>query len=307
METVLITGGTGMLGSALSRALLDKGYQVIILTREKDRKGGGGISYAYWDADNGIIDKAAIEISDYIVHLAGANLAGGRWTAKRKKIFTDSRVKTGELIVKAVKEIPNKIKAVISASAIGYYGPDPQIPNPDPFKENAVPDHSFLGTLVQQWEGAIQPVKASGKRLVILRFGIILSADGGAYDEFKKPLKFGLSTVLGNGKQVVSWIHIEDAVRLIIHCMENEKFKGAYNAVAPGPVNNKTLMKTIARYEAGRYISLPVPSLALKIALGEMSIEVLKSATVSSEKARNEGFEFRYPDIDSAIQKLAAS
>lgn len=296
-----------MLGSALSRALLSQGYQVIILTREKARKGAPGFSYAHWDVDNGIIDKEAIERSDYVVHLAGANLAGGRWTAKRKKIFTDSRVKTGELIVKALKEIPNKIQAVISASAIGYYGPDPEIPNPHPFVETAIPDNHFLGTLVQQWEGAIHPVSASGKRLVILRFGIILSAEGGAYAEFKKPLKFGVSTILGNGRQVVSWIHIEDAVRLIITCLENEKFNGTYNAVAPVPVNNKTLMQTIARYEAGRYISMPVPAIALKIALGEMSIEVLKSATVSSEKARELGFEFKYADIDSAIRKLAAS
>ncbi len=304
MEKVLITGGTGMLGTALRQRLVEKGYEVIILTRKK-RSPGNQTSYAAWDAEKGFIEENAISEADHIVHLAGANLAEGRWTEKRKKIFRDSRVKTGELLVHALATIPNKVRTVVSASAIGYYGPDAS--NPRPFVEDDNPDNDFLGTLVQQWEGAIKPVQQQDKRLVIFRFGILLSTSGGAYEAFKKPLKFGVSAVLGNGKQIVSWLHIDDATGMILEAITNPSLNGVYNAVAPQPVSNKQLMQSIARHISPRHIQLAVPAVFLKIGLGEMSIEVLKSATVSAEKIKQAGYVFQYPDIDSAIRKLAAS
>ena len=306
MKTVLITGGTGMLGTALSTELVKQGYGVIILTRSFRNSNKPGISYALWDVNKGFIEEQAIQKADYIVHLAGANLAVGRWTKKRKKVFTDSRVKTGALLVNTLRQVPNKVLAVISASAIGYYGADEDGPGV-PFIETDAADHHFLGNLVQKWEDAVQPVASLGKRLVILRFGIILSKDGGAFREFQKPLSFGLCTILGNGKQIVSWIHISDAVGIIIHSINQEKMKGVYNAVSPFPVSNEILMKSIARNMAKKHICISVPSFALKLGLGEMSIEVLKSATVSSEKIIDDGYRFQYPDINSAIQQLVVS
>lgn len=304
MATVLITGGTGMIGKALTKELVNKGHQVIVLTR-KAKKPENGIIYKEWDVEKGILDESAIREADHIVHLAGANVADGRWTAKRKKEILGSRVKSGELLVKAIKDIPNKIKTVISASAIGWYGPDPQLPNPKPFVETDPADDAFLGRTCQQWEAAVQPVQEARVRLVIFRIGIVLSNKGGAYAEFKKPLNFGVATVLGSGKQMVSWIHIDDLVQLFSTAIENEAMQGVYNAVAPNPVSNKELILAIARQGNKFYLPLPVPSIALKISLGEMSIEVLKSASVSSEKVMKV-YTFLYPHLTDAVKNLEA-
>ena len=306
MTTVLITGGTGMIGSALTKALTEKAYKVIILTR-KAKPSTGIVSYKEWDVAKGVIDRDSIAEADYIIHLAGANVADGRWTEKRKKEIVDSRVKSGELLVRSLKETPNKVKAVISASAIGWYGPDPQVPNPTPFVETDRMDDSFLGATSKLWEASIQPVLEFDKRLVIFRIGIVLSNEGGAYAEFKKPLNFSAATILGNGKQVVSWIHIDDLVRLFIAAIDDEKLNGIYNAVAPNPVTNKELIVEISKQRHKLYIPLHVPTFALKIALGEMSVEVLKSATVSSKKLEGTGFQFLYPTITDAVKNLSAS
>jgi len=307
MATILITGGTGMIGTALTKVLVQRGYEVIILSREKRKSTEKNIFYALWDVNKQTIDEDAVKKADYIIHLAGANVGEKRWTKKRKKEIVDSRAKSGELLVKALKEIPNKVKAVISSSAIGYYGPDPQIPNAKPFVETDSPFNDFLATTVQQWEHAIKPVEELGKRLVFFRTGIVLSNEGGAYREFKKPLKFGVASILGSGKQIVSWIHIDDLVRLYLEAIENDKWNGIYNAVSPNPVSNKQLIKEIARQSKGFYITAKVPSFVLKIVLGEMSIEVLKSTTVSSKKIQEQSFQFLYPTIQDAVKKLRAS
>ncbi len=305
MSTVLITGGTGLIGRALAKELINKGYAVIILTRDKSRhKAAGTVSYAEWNVERQTIDKNAVAKADFIIHLAGANVAEGRWTEKRKEEIVNSRVQSGTLIVKAIKETPNTIKAVVSASAIGWYGPDPQIPNPEPFVESDSAANNFLGTTCRQWEASIEPVMEAEKRLVILRTGIVLSNEGGAYAEFKKPLNLGIASVLGSGKQVISWIHITDLVRLYIEAIENHKLSGIYNAVAPNPVNNKSLVSEMARQRLKFYIKAPVPAFVLKTMLGEMSVEVLKSATVSSHKIESTGFQFLFPDIGTAIYNL---
>jgi uncharacterized protein len=304
MATVLISGGTGLIGTALTRALVVKGYEVIVLTRSKRASTIKSISYAVWDVKNGIIDPDAIKRPDYIVHLAGANVAGKRWTEERKKEIIGSRVKSGALLAKSLRETNNKVKAVISSSAIGYYGPDPTNVNARPFVETDNPYNDFLATTVKQWEAAIEPVKQLGKRLVLLRTGIVLSNDGGAYAEFKKPLKFGVASVLGSGKQVVSWIHIDDLVRLYINAIEEERWNGVYNAVSPHPVTNEELIKEMAKQRGKPHINAKVPAAILKIVLGEMSIEVLKSTTVSSGKCENEGFRFLYPTIKDAVASL---
>jgi len=302
MARVLITGGTGMIGKALTAALLDKGYTVTILTREKPRNSPDQrITYAEWDIKNQKIDNVAIAKADYIIHLAGANVGEKRWTKKRKQEIVDSRVKSGQLLIKAMKEIPNQVKAVISSSGIGWYGPDPVIPNPNPFTEYAPAYSDFLGQTCLQWEQCLEPVTQLGKRLVRLRTGIVLGEEGGALDEFKKPLRFGLATILANGKQIVSWIAIEDLVQLYIKAIEDTQMSGPYNAVAPNPVTNKQLVLQFAKKINGKsYIPFYVPSFVLKLVLGEMSIEVLKSATVSCNKVLQTGFNFQFPTIETA-------
>lgn len=312
MATVLITGGTGLIGTALTTALVQKDYDVIILSRSKKSSTQKKISYAVWDIVNQTIDENAIKNADYIVHLAGANVAEGRWTDDRKKEIVESRVDSGKLLITALTNVSNKIKAVISSSAIGYYGPDltsnhsakgeGKMP---PFIETDPPHNDFLATTVVRWEEAIEPAKNLGKRLVLLRTGIVLSNGGGAYKEFKKPLQFGIAPVLGNGKQIVSWIHVDDLVRLYIEAIENEKYNGVYNAVAPNPVSNKDLIKEIARQTRKNYLAAKVPSFVLKTVLGEMSIEVLKSTTVSSKKVQEEGFRFLYSTINDAVASLS--
>jgi uncharacterized protein len=307
MATVLITGGTGMIGQALSSELMAKGYSVIVLSRKPPvahSKKNASLSYAQWDVQAQTIDRDAIQKADYIIHLAGANIAEGRWSEKRKQQIRDSRIKGSDLLVKALKEYPNHVQAVVSASAIGWYGPDPEVPNPHPFTEMAPAHTGFLGTTCQLWEDSIKPVLHEDRRLVILRTGIVLSNKGGAYKEFEKPLKLGVASVLGSGRQVVSWIHISDLVGIYIAALENKHWHGVYNAVAPAPVSNKDLILTIARQRGTFYVPAKVPELALKVALGEMSVEVLKSATVSNKKVEEAGYQFLFPTIETAVYNL---
>ena len=303
MPTVLITGGTGFIGSTLTRALIEKNYSVIILTRSPENRiaFSPGISYAGWDIVNQIIDKEAIANADHIIHLAGTGVADKRWTKKRKQEIVDSRVRSSLLLVEGLKTIPNKVKTVVSISGIGWYGPDPLIPNPQPFQEDAPAHNDFLGNTCRLWEQSIVPATQSGARLVKLRTGIVLSREGGALPQFKKPLRFGIAAILGNGKQMISWIQKDDLVNMFITAIENEKLNGVYNAVAPQPVSNRELTEHLARSRGKFFIRIRVPSFLLRLFLGEMSIEVLKSATVSAEKIKATGFVFNYPTIGDAI------
>ncbi len=308
MPKVVITGGTGLVGKALTQALLQKGYEITILTRDPSKVSGmQGVRYAAWDVKNQTIDEAAVSDAEHIIHLAGAGVADKRWTKDRKQEIIDSRVKSGELLSKTIQN-NNNLKSFVSASAIGWYGPDPAIPNPRPFTEDEPYSKDYLGTTCYKWEESVQPLQNAGKRLVKLRTGIVLSNNGGALKEFIKPLRFGIATVMGSGKQVVSWIHIDDLVNLYITAMENENYSGVYNAVAPYPVSNKHLVEELARNVKGKFYTLTkVPSFVLKVMLGEMSIEVLKSATVSAQKVLTENFQFKYPSITTALADLAAN
>ena len=311
MATILITGGTGMIGKRLTQLLIGKGYEVIILSRESFPMPIGmsreleGVVYANWDIAGQTINKEALTKADHIIHLAGAGVADKRWSKKRKQEIVDSRRQTSSLIVKALAEIPNKVKTVISSSAIGWYGADTETSRKNGFTEEAEADTEFLGETCRLWEESIQPVTQLGKRLVKLRTGIVLSKEGGALVEFKKPLKAGIAAILGNGQQVISWIHVDDLCGMFIHAIENEEMSGAYNAVTSHPVTNKYLILYLAKQMRGNfYIPIYVPSFILNILLGEMSIELLKSATVNCRKIQLAGFTFRYPTLEKAFSNL---
>lgn len=306
MATICITGGTGMIGTRLIELLIAKNHELIILTR-KSKPAFGNVRFAEWNLEKGTIDASAIEKTDYIIHLAGAGVADKRWTTKRKEEIANSRTQSSALLVKALTEIPNHVKAVISSSAIGWYGPD-KAKTDKGFVETDAAYNDFLGQTCLQWEQSIEPVTNLNIRLVKLRTGIVLSNEGGALKEFKKPLKFGLASVLGSGTQIISWIHVDDLCRMFEYAIEHETINGSYNAVAPKPVSNKELTLSLAKKMRGNaFITTPVPSFVLKLMLGEMSVEVLKSTTASSAKIQNAGFQFLYPSLDAALNELISS
>ncbi|MFZ2784088.1 MAG: TIGR01777 family oxidoreductase [Sediminibacterium sp.] len=309
MPVVLITGGTGTVGKLLTEMLLQKGYEVSILTRNGG-KASSTVRYFSWDPGKNYIDPAAIASADFIVHLAGAGVADQRWTKKRKQEIAGSRTKSSALIVSALSRVPNKVQCVVSASAIGWYGSDPAGTSntavaPKGFDESAPAYPDFLGETCRLWEAGITPVTQLGKRLVILRTGIVLSNEAGAFAQFRKPLQFKIAAILGSGRQMISWIHVDDLCNQYIYAMEHPQMAGVYNAVAPNPVNNQTLILKLAKKcRRGFYIPVYVPAFVLKAVLGEMSIEVLKSATVCADKISAAGFTFQYPTIDLAIDRL---
>lgn len=304
METILITGGSGLVGRALTDLLLKKGYQVIILTRKiTDKNPKPHLKYALWDIKKNFIDVQAIQESDYIIHLAGAGVVDKKWTAAYQQEIVDSRVNSSSLIIETLKNNSNKVKAVISSSAIGWYGPD--LTNDHPFVETDKHDDSFLGHTCKLWEDSIEPAQQIGIRVCKLRTGIVLSKKGGALKEFLKPIKLGVAAILGNGKQIVSWIHIDDLCRMFLYAIENKEMSGSYNAVAPHPVNNKRLTLTLAKLIKGIFfIPTYVPSFVLKLMMGKRSIEVLKSCNVNSEKISQSGFTFFFPSIEVALKDL---
>ncbi len=309
MPTVLISGGTGLIGTNLTRHLTERNYEVIILSRERGKTSPDPkISYVYWDTKKEEIDIDAIKKADHIIHLAGAGVMDKRWTDEFKKQIVESRTKSSELIIKALRENPHKVRSFVSASAIGWYGADANpIVHKEGFIETDPADtNNFLGETCVLWESSVEPVKDLGIRLAKLRTGVVLSNKGGAYKEFKMPARFGIAGILGNGKQIISWIHIDDISRMYIELMENEYASGSYNGVAPMPVSNRAMMLQIAETLRGKFfVPIHVPEFLLKLLLGKQSTEILKSATVSDKKIKGLGFTFMYPTIEAAVEELA--
>lgn len=303
MKTIGITGGTGLVGRHLSKLLAEGGYNIIVFTRspEKKRKYIKNTTYAKWDPNKQEIDSASLAKLHAIVHLAGANIADKRWTEQRKITIVDSRVNSTTFLVEQLKAHATDCQTFISASAIGYYGPDRA--NKEPFNEQDEHSNDFLGRTCLKWEEASQDIE-SGMRRVIMRFGIVLAKEEGAFHEFVKPMKFGIKPILGSGEQTVSWIHINDLSRMLRFAIERIEVSGTYNAVAPKPVSHTELMSTIADHKKGIHIPIPVPSFALKLTLGEMSVEILKSCTVSADKITAKGFRFDHVYVDSAVKHL---
>jgi uncharacterized protein len=304
MKTILITGGTGMVGKALVKKLVGKKYKVIILTRSlQNLSNTENVQYALWDVKAGTIDTLAIQSADAIIHLAGAGVMDKKWDDAYKKEIEESRTLSSRLLISTMHNTPNTIKTIVSASAIGWYGADKK--ENYYFTEKEPADDAYLGEVCKKWEQSVEVAQGLGVRVCKLRIGIVLSKNGGAYKEFRAPMKFGVASVLGNGKQMVSWIHIDDLCNQFIFALENEKMNGSYNAVATNPVNNALLTHTIAKAVIGKfYLPLYVPTFMLKLILGSRSIEILKSTTVSNKKIIESGFTFLYPTVEDAVKEI---
>jgi uncharacterized protein len=301
MHNILITGGTGLIGKHLIKELSDKGYPISILSRK--RISDSKYPTYIWNVDKMEIDNKAIEWADVIIHLAGTNIGEMRWTKKRKKEIADSRIKSSELIFNAVKKQNNKLKAFISASAIGFYG---TINSNKIFTENDSPANDFLGEVCNHWEQTVEKFKELEIRTVKIRTGVVLSKQEGALSKMIIPVKAGLGAALGSGKQFVPWIHIDDLCNIYIKAIEDSQMAGAYNAVASNETN-KTFTKTLAHI-LGKPFWLPnIPEFFLKILFGEMADILLKGSQISNHKIKKSRFTFAFPDLEKTLINLFQS
>ena len=272
---------------------------MIVLTRKIPRQ-PDGVNYALWNIKKKEIDIAAIQQADFIIHLAGAGVMDKRWTKAYKIEIVKSRTESSQLLADTLEKHPHKVKAIVSASGIGWYGENRE---GHTFTETDPPDNGFLGETCRLWEQSIEKA-GSATRVVKLRTGIVLSNRGGILEAFKRPVFFGIAAILGAGTQVISWIHILDLCRMYLFAIENP-IHGSFNAAAPLPVTNKHLSITLAKMLKGIFfIPIYIPEFLLRLILGKKSLEVLKSTTVSCGKIKNEGYTFLYPTIEVALQNL---
>lgn len=299
METILITGGTGLVGQRLSHILKESGYRVIHLSRKEDLK--AEFPAYHWDIQKGIIAEDALLQADHIVHLAGANVASRRWTAKFKRMAIDSRVKSIALLAKELKRLNKLPKSFISASAIGYYGDR----GDELMIEKSPPaGKGFLSDTTIRWELAADDIVSLGIRVALLRVGIVLSAKDGALPKMMMSFKANCGTWFGDGSQYYSWIHIDDVAKIFQYAIENETMRGAYNAVAPNPVTNKIFIKTLSKALDKKSLLFPTPAFAIRLAMGEMADIVLRGCRVSPKKIQQAGFEFEHPDLEAALKDV---
>ncbi len=287
-----------MLGGALTNALQDEGYEVAYLSRSKGMH--DGIRKYRWDIEKDYLDPEALHWADSIIHLAGAGVADKRWSPKRKKVILESRTQSTRLLYNELKKDNYNIKHVISASAIGYYG----FGGPDKvFKEDDPPGDDFLATVTKKWEEESKNISELKLKHTRLRIGVVLTQKGGAFKKLKQPIFYGIGSPLGSGKQMVSWIHLDDLINIFMHVM-NKDLYGVYNAVAPEPVSNEKFTKVTARMMR-RSVFLPnVPEFVLRLLFGEMADIILKGSVVSSEKIMRTGFKFDHPNISDAVYDI---
>lgn len=297
-ERVLITGGSGLVGTRLSELLTVQGHEVTHLSRNPTK--GTNESF-YWDGKKEI-DKEAVKNADVIVHLAGAGVADKRWTEEWKKKIYDSRIDSTRLLFDAVKNHNSRLKQFVSASAIGYYGWDTGEVLVD---ENHKAGDGFLAEVVRDWEDEVQRFNEIGVKNATVRIGIVLSRKGGALQEISKPIKYGVGAPLGSGEQYMSWIHVDDLCGVFTQIIEGSE-SGVYNGVAPNPVSNKSFTKSLAS-ALKKPLFLPnVPSFMLKLIVGEMQVMLTGGNKVASKKIEDTGFNFQYPSLDSALKELLA-
>jgi len=308
MAVVVISGGTGLIGTKLTSHLIAEGHEVIILSRKTQQPASHRlVSYAHWDVKGRVIESGALLRADHIIHLAGAGIMDRKWTRDYRRQIVESRTRSASLIIDVLKNHPHHVRTFVAASAIGWYGPDTDpLIRKEGFVETDPAGSDFSAEVCMQWENASDEAKSLGIRLVKLRTGIVLSRDGGAFREMVAPLKFGVAGIFGDGSQVVSWIHIDDLCRLYQEALFNPELQGVFNAVAPVPVSNRSLMMTAAVKLRNRFfIPVHVPRFFIRMLLGKRSVEILKSVTVSDRKIKKFGFTFLYPTLESAVADLA--
>lgn len=297
-KNVLISGGSGFIGSHLTGLLIANGYSVSILSRnEKQNK--GDIFYYKWDVANQTIDEKAVLNADFIIHLAGENIAEKRWTAKRKAEIIDSREKSTQLLYAVLKKNNKKLDAFISASAVGIYG---AINGEEICSEDSTYANDFLGYTCQKWEGAIDFIENLNIRTVKIRTGLVLGKNDGFLKKLIPLFQFRLGSALGSGKQYMPWIHVDDLCAIYLQAVMNPNIEGAYNAAVLDNTTNSIFSKTLARI-FGYSIWLPnVPAFVLKLVMGEMSVIVLTGRRVSSDKIEQTGFQFQFKNLEEALR-----
>lgn len=307
---VVITGGSGLIGGALARHLGAAGYDAVILTRSMSRVGplAPGVRAQEWD---GLTSKGWVKLLDEetaIVHLAGEGIADGRWTDDRKRKIRESRVLSGkavsEAIQEAVREAPRKPRALLQASAVGYYGPR----GDEEILEGQPPGRGFLAEVSMEWEASTAEVEALGVRRVILRTGVVLAREGGALPKMALPFRLMAGAPLGSGRQWLPWIHMADEIGAIRFLLERDDAQGPFNLVAPKPVTNRelgdVLGRVLRRPSPLQALGLGVPEPVFRVMLGEMADAVLDSQRVVPSRLLQLGYTFRFPDVESALRDL---
>jgi uncharacterized protein (TIGR01777 family) len=298
-SSVLITGGSGLIGRYLTSALLSEGYAVSHLSRN-NRHFEKARVYR-WDPGNGILDPSAIDGVEYIIHLAGANIGEKRWSNDRKDEIARSRIKSADLLYKAVNQNGNKLKAFITASAVGYYG---SAVSEKIFSETDVSASDFLGITCKMWEEAADNFGKNGTRVVKIRTGLVMEKTDSALSKLLIPARLGIFPRLGNGLQYMPWIHIKDLCGIYLKAIQDERIDGAYNAVAPQHITQTEFMRSLAQILNKHFFHPPVPAILLRAVLGEMSDVVLKGSRISSGKIENSGFNFQFRDLNEALENV---
>lgn len=291
---VAVTGSTGLLGEALVSALQSAGHEVVRVVRRDP-----GPGEVRWDPNQDSIDAEGLAGIDAGVHLAGENIAS-RWNAKKKKRILNSRILGTRLFCDTLADLQPKPGVLVSASAIGYYGDrgNQELTESDP------PGRGFLAKVCREWEAATMPAADRGIRVVMPRIGAVLTPRGGALAQMLTPFKLGLGGKLGSGRQYMSWITLDDVVRVILFALENENLDGPVNATAPEAVTNATFTKALGR-ALGRPTIFPMPAFVARTIFGEMADEVLlASARVRPERLSQEGFEFKHASVEPALREL---
>jgi hypothetical protein len=292
---VLVSGSTGLIGSALVPFLTTGGHEVARLVRSRASAGEDAI---FWKPSEGTITDSRLEGFDAAVHLAGENISSGRWTAEKKTKIRDSRVRSTKLLSESLSKLSQPPKVLVCASAIGYYGSR----GDEVLTEESAPGEGFLTQVCREWEAAAEPARKRGIRVVHLRFGVVLSAAGGALAAMLTPFRLGLGGVVGPGSQYMSWISRDDAVSTVFHALTNDALSGPVNAVAPEPVTNREYTKTLGRV-LGRPTLFAIPAFAARLAFGEMADELLLSSTrVVPKRLQESGYRFREPNLEAALR-----
>lgn len=297
-KTILITGASGLIGHSLSAALRKAGHTVKHLGRYKPQT--PGVDEYIWDVEAGTIEPGALEGTEIIIHLAGANVGKGRWTEKRKTEIISSRVRTLELLQLHCSRLGVKPEGFMGASAVGYYG---TLPAAKAHTEEDAAGADFMAAVCRDWEQAARAWASSGTPVTLLRIGVVLSGRGGALPLMAMPVRWFAGAPMGSGRQVLSWIHIQDLAGIFHYCMEHSLY-GVYNAVSPHPVTNRDFIRAIGRQLRRPVWPVPVPGFVLRTVLGEQAAIVLDGVDASADKILNAGYTFRYSQLQTALADL---